>query len=62
MTVARRLADVNAKAMTAAGGPRAGARIASIVFENAHGRTDGPARISTTPQVPHLGKLTVGAT
>ena len=47
MTVARRLADVNAKAMTASDGPRAGARVASIVFENSfHGRTDGPARIS----------------
>lgn len=47
MTVARRLADVNAKEMTAPGGARAGARVVAIVFENSfHGRTDGPARIS----------------
>jgi acetylornithine/succinyldiaminopimelate/putrescine aminotransferase len=47
MTVARRLADVNAKQMTGPGGVREGARIMSIVFENSfHGRTDGPARIS----------------
>jgi acetylornithine/succinyldiaminopimelate/putrescine aminotransferase len=47
MTVARRLADVNAAHMTGDGGPREGARVAAVVFEQSfHGRTDGPARIS----------------
>jgi acetylornithine/succinyldiaminopimelate/putrescine aminotransferase len=47
MTVARRLADVNAGRMVGPGGPREGARVAAIVFEQSfHGRTDGPARIS----------------
>ena len=47
MTVARRLADVNARAMVGPGGPREGARVGAIVFEQSfHGRTDGPARIS----------------
>ena len=47
MTVARRLADVNAAEMVGPGGPREGARVAALVFEQSfHGRTDGPARIS----------------
>lgn len=47
MTVARRLTDVNAADKVRDGGPRAGARVVAVVFEQSfHGRTDGPARIS----------------
>ncbi len=47
MTVARRLADVNARLQVGPGGPREGARTVAVVFQGSfHGRTGGPARIS----------------
>lgn len=47
VTVAGRIADINAKAMTDPGGPRAGARIKRLSLAGGfHGRTDRPARYS----------------
>lgn len=47
MTLARRLADVNARSQTAAGGAQAGRTIKALGISGGfHGRTDGPARIS----------------
>ncbi|MFO8071660.1 MAG: aminotransferase class III-fold pyridoxal phosphate-dependent enzyme [Polyangia bacterium] len=47
VTVASRIADVNAKRLTAEGGPRAGQRVGRLAVEGGfHGRTYRPARIS----------------
>lgn len=47
MTLARRLADVNARRQTAPGAPMAGRTIKALAISGGfHGRTDGPARIS----------------
>jgi acetylornithine/succinyldiaminopimelate/putrescine aminotransferase len=58
MTVARRLADVNARQHVGPGGPREGARVVAVSLVGSfHGRTGGPARISDSTRVAYEKNL-----
>ncbi|MCK6527131.1 aminotransferase class III-fold pyridoxal phosphate-dependent enzyme [Myxococcota bacterium] len=51
MTLAGRIADVQAKVLTDPGGPHAGARLKFLSLRGSfHGRTDPPARVSDSTQ------------
>ena len=54
MTLAARLADVNARRQTASGAPHAGLRVKALAIEGGfHGRTGRPARISDSCRVAY---------
>ncbi|MBS3824165.1 MAG: aminotransferase class III-fold pyridoxal phosphate-dependent enzyme [Wenzhouxiangellaceae bacterium] len=58
VTVAGRIADINAKYMTDPGGPREGARIKRLSLTGGfHGRTDRPARYSHSTRSAYVKHL-----
>lgn len=58
VTVAGRIADINAKAMTDPGGPREGATIKRLSLTGGfHGRTDKPARYSDSTRKTYKAHL-----
>ena len=58
VTLACRIADINARAMTDAGGRHAGKTIKRLVVKGAfHGRTEGPARYSDSSRKAYVQHL-----
>lgn len=58
VTLACRIADINARAMTDAGGRHAGKTIKRLVVKGAfHGRTEGPARYSDSSRKAYMQHL-----